>query len=94
MAKIVELVTPTCSVCKMITPGIKKCIEMHNSKTDDNIEYIVLDALTVGAELAEKYNVKTVPVFIINDGETVYTGAVAPIHLINAANGKHSNSDK
>lgn len=60
---IYELITPTCSVCKMI----EKVID-NEMKKYPNVELKRLSALEgQGKALADKHNVKKVPMFIIDD---------------------------
>lgn len=68
MYQIIEITTPTCSVCKMIKPMIEKVISFYN-----NVKLNVYDHEEEGAKFfLEKYNLKTVPAFFfIKEGEIV-----------------------
>lgn len=76
MYQIIEITTPTCSVCKMIKPMIEKVISSYN-----NVKLNVYDHEEEGAKFfLEKYNLKTVPAFFfIKEGEIVdvHFGAIA-----------------
>lgn len=75
MYQIIEITTPTCSVCKMIKPMIEKVISSYN-----NVKLNVYDHEEEGAKFfLEKYNLKTVPAFFfIKEGEIidVHFGAI------------------
>ena len=68
MYQIIEITTPTCSVCKMIKPMIEKVISSYN-----NVKLNVYDHEEEGAKFfLNKYNLKTVPAFFfIKEGEIV-----------------------
>lgn len=70
MYQIIEVTTPTCSVCKMIKPMIEKVISSYPT-----VKFNVFDHEEEGAKFfLEKYNLKTVPAFFfIREGEIVNT---------------------
>ena len=78
MNKIVEVTTPTCTVCKMIKPMLEMVLNKHFSSL--NIE--VLDHESdEGKKYVEKYSIKSVPAFFfIKNNEVINThfGAISP----------------
>lgn len=77
---LIEVTTPTCSVCKMLAPMIKKTL--------DNFSQISLNVYdheaTEVKELIERYSIKSVPAFFFcKNGEVVdnHFGAIAMSEL-------------
>lgn len=70
MNKVIEITTPTCSVCKMIKPMVEKVMSSY-----PNLEFSVHDYEDADVKYyLETYNIKSVPVFFfIKDGEIVDT---------------------
>ena len=70
MYKVVEITTPTCSVCKMLKPMISKVLESYPNVTlcvvdheDSDIQYFL-----------KEFSIKSVPAFFfVKEGETVDT---------------------
>lgn len=80
MVKIVELTTPTCSICKMIAPMVEKTIAELPA---DKVSYFNVNALEgQGKLLADKHGVRSVPVFFfLNEANEVtyrHDGAITP----------------
>lgn len=75
MNKVIEITTPTCSVCKMIKPMVEKVMSSYL-----NLEFRVYDHEDADVKYyLETYNIKSVPAFFfIKEGEIVDThfGAV------------------
>lgn len=75
MYKIVEITTPTCSVCKMIKPMVEKVMSSY-----DKVTFFVLDHEDSDAKYyLETYNLKTVPAFFFikeNEISDVHFGAI------------------
>lgn len=72
MYKIIEITTPTCSVCKMIKPMVEKVISSFPAvdfqvydHEDEDIKYYL-----------EAYKIKTVPAFFF-----IYEGDVRDTHF-------------
>lgn len=68
MYKVVEITTPTCSVCKMIKPMVEKVMSGYPAVNfqvydheDPDIKYYL-----------EAYNIKSVPAFFFVNGGEVY----------------------
>lgn len=82
MNKIIEITTPTCSVCKMIKP----MLEMALKKNFPELEMLVLDHESEeGMKYVEKYHIKSVPsFFFIKDNEVVerHFGAISAPEFI------------
>lgn len=70
MNKVVEITTPTCSVCKMIKPLVEKVMSSYT-----NVNFTVCDHQDPDVKYyLETYNLKTVPAFFfIKEGEIVDT---------------------
>lgn len=70
MNKVIEITTPTCSVCKMIKPMVEKVMSSYT-----NLEFSVHDHEDADVKYyLETYNIKSVPAFFfIKDGEIVDT---------------------
>lgn len=80
MVKLVELTTPTCSVCKMIAPMVTKTVAEFPA---DKFTYFNVNALEgQGKLLADKHGVHSVPVFFfLNDANEVtyrHDGPITP----------------
>ena len=80
MIKLVELTTPTCSVCKMIAPMVAKTVAEFPT---DRFCYYNVNALEgQGKALADKHGVRSVPVFFfLNDANEVtyrHDGPITP----------------
>lgn len=76
MYKVVEITTPTCSVCKMIKPMLEKVFASYPSVSFNVYDHEELDA----RYFLEQYNIKTVPAFFfIKEGEVddVHFGAIS-----------------
>ena len=58
--KILEFTTPTCGVCKILSPVI-------NAGIKNLPEGVSFEKVSTTVELAEKYNIKTTPTFILLD---------------------------
>lgn len=75
MNKVIEITTPTCSVCKMIKPMVEKVMSSYT-----NVDFRVCDHEDADVKYyLETYNIKSVPAFFfIKGGEIVNThfGAV------------------
>lgn len=75
MYQIIEITTPTCSVCKMIKPMIEKVVSSYSA-----VKFNVYDHEEEQAKFfLEKYNLKSVPAFFfIREGEIidVHFGAI------------------
>lgn len=69
--KIIEITTPTCSVCKMLKPMIEMIVTKHFNQ----IELIVSDHEDESIkELIEKYAIRSVPAFFfMKDDEVIDT---------------------
>lgn len=71
--KIIEIVTSTCSVCKMLKSMIEKTVELFNI----NLEVYIADTEEGSAmanKFLEKYNIKSVPAFFfMKDDEVIDT---------------------
>ena len=82
MYQIIEVTTPTCSVCKMIKPMIEKVVSSYPV-----IKFNVFDHEDEGAKFfLEKYNLKSVPAFFfLREGEIVNThfGAITLLDFKN-----------
>lgn len=79
---VMEVTTPTCSVCKMLAPMIKKTMELYPEVKLDVYDH---EDESVKAIL-EKYSIKSVPAFFFTkDGEIVDThfGAIGMPELKN-----------
>lgn len=76
MNKIIEITTPTCSVCKMLKPMIEKVMASYS-----NIEFIVYDHENPDIKyFLETYKIKSVPAFFfVKEGETIdiHFGAIS-----------------
>jgi thiol-disulfide isomerase/thioredoxin len=74
--KIIEVTTPTCSVCKMIAPMVKKVMESY-----PNVILEVCDHEDPGVKsILEKYSIKSVPAFFfVKEDEItdIHFGAIA-----------------
>lgn len=67
MIKIIEITTPTCSVCKMIKPMLAKAMESF-----PDVELVVADHQDdIALKLAEKYSIRTVPAFFFIKNDDV-----------------------
>lgn len=77
MKKVIEVTTPTCTICKMLKPMIMKVMESYKDKVElQEVSY----EEELGKELIEMYGLKSVPAFFfINSEEVVDThyGAIA-----------------
>lgn len=75
MNKVIEITTPTCSVCKMIKPMVEKVMSSYS-----NLEFKVYDHEDADVKYyLETYNIKSVPAFFfLKEGEIADThfGAV------------------
>lgn len=75
MYKIIEITTPTCSVCKMIKPIVEKVMSSYN-----NIDFRICDHEDPDVKYyLETYKIKSVPAFFfIKEGEIidVHFGAI------------------
>lgn len=69
--KIIEITTPTCSVCKMLKPMIEMIVTKHFNQ----IELVVRDHEDESVkELIEKYAIRSVPAFFfMKDDEVIDT---------------------
>ena len=64
MYKIVEITTPTCSVCKMIKPMVEKVMSAYPA-----VDFTVCDHEDPDVKYyLETYNIKSVPVFFFIHG--------------------------
>ena len=70
MYKVVEITTPTCSVCKMLKPMIAKVIESY-----PNVSLCVADHEDTDIQhFLKEFSIKTVPAFFfVKEGEIVDT---------------------
>lgn len=70
MYKVIEITTPTCSVCKMIKPMVEKVMSSYS-----NVDFKVYDHLDADVKYyLETYNIKSVPAFFfIKEGDIVDT---------------------
>lgn len=70
MYKIVEITTPTCSVCKMLKPMIAKIMESY-----PNVSLHVADHEDADIQhFLKEFSIKSVPAFFfVREGETVDT---------------------
>lgn len=79
MNKIVEITTPTCTVCKMLKP----MLEMVLNKNFTDLKMDVYDHESdEGKKYVEKYSIKSVPAFFfIKNDEVVDThfGSISPV---------------
>ena len=67
MFKIIEITTPTCSVCKMLKPMLAKAMESFS-----DVEMMVLDHQDeVALKMAENYSIRTVPAFFFMKDDLV-----------------------
>jgi thiol-disulfide isomerase/thioredoxin len=68
MYKIIEITTPTCSVCKMIKPMVEKVISSF-----PNVELTVVDHEEETAQrFLTQYNIKSVPIFFFMKEDEVF----------------------
>lgn len=78
MNRVVEITTPTCSVCKMIKP----MLEMVLSKNFPDLRMDVLDHESEeGAKFVAEYGIKSVPAFFFIKDDVVvdkHFGAINP----------------
>lgn len=66
--KIIEITTPTCSVCKMLKP----MLNMVMTKNFNNIEFVVHDHEDKEVQkLIENYNIRSVPAFFFMKDDSV-----------------------
>lgn len=83
--KIIEITTPTCSVCKMIKPMLAKAMESFH-----DVEMVVVDHQDdIAVKLAEKYSIRTVPAFFFMKNDEVidtHYGAIAMTNFKNKVN--------
>lgn len=70
MYKVIEITTPTCSVCKMIKPMVEKVMSSYS-----NVDFKVYDHLDADVKYyLETYNIKSVPAFFfLKEGDIVDT---------------------
>lgn len=70
MYKVIEITTPTCSVCKMIKPMVEKVMSSYS-----NVDFKVYDHLDTDVKYyLETYNIKSVPAFFfLKEGDIVDT---------------------
>lgn len=67
---IVEVVTSTCSVCKMLKPMIEKVVS--TSGCNLLVQYADSDAVEERvSDLIEEYNIRSVPAFFFMHNDTV-----------------------
>lgn len=67
MNKIIEITTPTCSVCKMLKPMLAKVMESY-----PNIEFCVYDHEDSEIQnILKEYSIKSVPAFFFIQNDTV-----------------------
>lgn len=64
--KVIEVVTETCGICKMIDPIVKKAVELQGERIEFEKRTVDWDD-----ELVKKYNIVQVPTFLFLDGETL-----------------------
>ena len=77
MNKIIEITTPTCSVCKMIKPMLAKVMESYT-----NVEFNVYDHEDSAAQgLLAEYSIKSVPAFFFIKNDKVVDNHFGAITL-------------
>lgn len=77
MYQVIEITTPTCSVCKMIKPMVEKVMSNYPS-----IKFNVYDHEEEGAKyFFEKYNLKSVPAFFFIRGAEIVDVHFGPVTM-------------
>lgn len=72
MKKVVEITTPTCSVCKMLKPMIEMVMNKNFSSNEHNIKLDVRDHEDPEVKhLINQYSIHSVPAFFFMDNDKV-----------------------
>ena len=72
MKKVVEITTPTCSVCKMLKPMIEMVMKKNFSDGERVLKLEVRDHEDPAVkELIENYSIRSVPAFFFMDEDNV-----------------------
>lgn len=74
---VIEITTPTCSVCKMIKPMVEKVM---SSYPDVNFNVYDHEDRAVAFHLKE-YNIKSVPVFFFIKEDNIFDVHFGPITM-------------